>query len=592
MDTPTYNADGQAIWKPQPGEYFPGGLRYAHSYGGIVSALQDLQASKGSEVKTYPNNFAGIIAAIEDLQEFLTEGTLPDVGAPPPGWEIIINPDGSIDGQWQRPPKDGQMWFDTRQGRLFIAIDEEWVQTNGGDGIAHVGENPPTNPPVIGQSWLDTDTGLFYVYVGEGLWQAVVSDGDITVTTATLPLAIARSTFDVDDGTGSTEVYQPQVLPDLPSIDAMRVQKDYNTWLMEALVNLDKAVTEGSVSISDTPPTENIVPGTLWYDSRTLELSIYYEDDDSAQWVPVSVGFGLEEVTEPIRIAVEQEVVDRKQAVESLYSTIGTTSGTTNVRIDGIQADLDALELAVGGIEVPDISGLAAQSELEPILNRLSVVENKPDVNLTNYTTFDDLSGVQQMLINEIDSKTSLELSDITPLIPDVSTYVTQADIDASIDNITTEYLPRTGGTLTGSFVVQKDDYSEPAFDFSTAAWHSKCAFKFAANANDAYYTKFGTTETPWEYAWEFASDEDFCWIYNDTSKVFSITKDGPACSTLYVGDIGDNDANGRVIHNKIDVKERLNTYQTAFEQLRQGVSDANDFDSLKANILSVLASV
>ena len=53
-----------------------------------------------------------------------------------------------------------------------------------------------------------------------------------------------------------------------------------------------------------------------------------------------------------------------------------------------------------------------------------------------------------------------------------------------------------------------------------------------------------------------------------------------------------DNDNNGRVIHNKIDVKERLNTYQAAFEQMRQGVSDATDFDSLKANILSALANV
>ena len=197
---------------------------------------------KGGEVKAYPNNFAGIIAAIEDLQRFLVEGQLPDVGSPP-GWEIIVDPDGNIDGNWQKPPQDGQLWFDTRQGRLFIAIDKEWVQTNGADGVAHVGPNPPTNPPVIGQSWLDTDTGLFYVYVGEGLWQAVVSDGDITITTATLPLAITRSAV---EGT-----YEPQILPELPTIDQMQVQKDYNTWLMEALVNLDKAVTEGSVTISE-----------------------------------------------------------------------------------------------------------------------------------------------------------------------------------------------------------------------------------------------------------------------------------------------------------------------------------------------------
>ena len=85
--------------------------------------------------------------------------------------------------------------------------------------------------------------------------------------------------------------------------------------------------------------------------------------------------------------------------------------------------------------------------------------------------------------------------------------------------------------------------------------------------------------------------DEDFCWKYNDT-KVFSISKEGPACSTLILGDFSANNSQGRVIRNKIDVKQRLTDYQFAFETMRQGVANATDFDSLKANILSALASV
>ena len=583
MDTPTYDAEGLAVWKPQPGEYWKGGLRYAHSYGGVISALQDLQASKGGDVKSYPNNFAGIIAAIEDLQQFLVEGQLPDVGAPPDGWEIIVNDDGSIDGAWQKPPQDGQLWFDTRQGRLFIAIDKEWVQTNGADGISHVGENPPVNPPVIGQHWLDTDTGLFYVYIGEGTWQAVVSDGDITVTTATLPLAIAR--------TIPREVYAPQILPDIPSIDQMQVQKDYNTWLMEALVSLDQAITEGSVSIAEEPPTDNVVPGTLWYDSRTLELSIYYEDETSAQWVPVSVGFALEETVAPIRADLEREIQARAAAVDHIYQMISSMDAADDARVDSLEVDLKDLEAAVNAISVPDVSEFITDEALTPILNRVIAIENE-EVDLSDYAKITALSNVRSDLIELINSKTYLELSDITPLIPDVSAKVEQSDIDASIANIATEYLPRTGGTLTGSFVVEKVDYDSPGFDFSKAPWYSKCAFKFAANAQVHSYAKFGTTENPWEYAWEFENEEDFCWIYNDTNKVFSITKDGPACSTLVLGDIGDNTNNGRVIHNKIDVKERLNTYQTAFQQMRQGVANATDFDTLRANILSALANV
>ena len=48
----------------------------------------------------------------------------------------------------------------------------------------------------------------------------------------------------------------------------------------------------------------------------------------------------------------------------------------------------------------------------------------------------------------------------------------------------------------------------------------------------------------------------------------------------------------GRVLHNKIDVKDRLTTYQSTFASLRQSVANATDFDSLKANILTALVNV
>ena len=177
--------------------------------------------------------------------------------------------------------------------------------------------------------------------------------------------------------------------------------------------------------------------------------------------------------------------------------------------------------------------------------------------------------------------------------IPDVSEFVTATDITNAIESITTNYLPRTGGVLTGSFTLNKSDISLPALDFSSSPTSSRNAFKLQTlSPSGSYQAQFGTTTNFWEYAWQFDSEEDFCWIYNDSNKVFSITKDGPACSTLVLGDFTTNNNNGRVLTNKIDVRERLNTYQTAFQQMRQGISNATDFDSLKANILSALASV
>jgi len=583
VDTPTYNAEGQAVWKPQPGEYWSGGLRYAQSYGGIVSALQDLQASKGDTLKAYPNNFAGIIAAIEDLQKYLTEGTLPDVGAPPDGWEIIVNPDGSVDGSWQKPPPDGSLWFDTRQGRLFIAIDKEFYQTNGGDGIAHVGPNPPVNPPVIGQTWLDVDNGLFYVYIGEGQWQAVVSDGDITLTTATLPLAIARST--------TTDTYTPQILPELPSIAEMQVQKDYNTWLMEALVNLDKAITEGSVSIGEEPPTENVVPGTLWYDSRTLELSIYYADDDSEQWVPVSTGFGLQEALSPFQAALDAEIATRSQAIDHLYSMIAEMDNIDDAVVDALNQRVEDLSDYILSLQIPDISGLATRLELTSAKDRIALLE-QATVDFTPYATVTKLQEAKDNLTALIDAKSDLTLSDVIGVLPDISNKVEQADIDASISSITQNFLPRNGGTIDGSFVVNKADISQAAFDVSSSWWNSKDLFKLKSYSPDNSVATFGATDQFWQYAWQFAGEEDFAWIHGDAGKVFSISKDGPACSQLHIGNFGTNTADGRVINNRIEVGERLRKYDQVFTDIRVAVNDSTDFDSLKTNLLQALSGL
>ena len=175
------------------------------------------------------------------------------------------------------------------------------------------------------------------------------------------------------------------------------------------------------------------------------------------------------------------------------------------------------------------------------------------------------------------------------------SSYSTQAYLDQQLATLSNDFLTHSGGTLTGNLKINKTDIAEPALDFSDSPAASMPAFKFVTRTADyssTYQPTFGTTEKLYELAWNFEGDEDFCWIYNDNSKVFSITKEGPACSTIVLGDIDPNNTNGRIIHNKIDVKERLNTYQNAFQMMRQGVANANDFDTLKATIISALATV
>ena len=592
MDTPTYNSEGLQVYKPQPGEYWKSGLRFRESYGGIIATINDIIEKSGGEAGTYPQNFAGIIAALNDLGKYITEGDRPNVGPIPPGWEVILNPNtGEIGGGWQEEPPDGSLWFDTRQGRLFVAVDGNYWQTNGGDGLAYVGENAPTNPPVIGSTWFDTVNEVLYVYVGKddegvGLWQIVKGAGEIALTTATLPLAIAKSSF---------SLYQPTVIPNVP-IDQMGVQKDFNEYIYAAAVALDKAVTESTVTISDTPPVDNVVNGTLWYDSTTLELSVWYVDDDSAQWVPTSVNYSYDDDLTVIRASVVAETTAREYAVGQVLNQIEALRQGGIPDVDALEAKVAALEDHVNNhpVEV-DLSSYATDADLYneclKLTNQINTVNARiPDVSpFARTSVLADL----QAAVSQLPS-TSYVTDAIAAAQPNLSAFVTQSDIDTSISNITTEYLPRTGGTLTGSFVMNKSDIGLPGLDFSTTDTDSRQAFKFVAN--DGYgvnpVSTIGTNNNYWEFAHNFSSNEDFCWVYGDNNKVFSITKDGPACSQLYLADFQANTTDGRTIHNKIDVRDRLTTYQSTFESLRQSVANATDFDELKANILTALANV
>ena len=165
---PGQNAEGHLTWNPSVGLHHSPAKPKRESYGGIIGALQDQIAKSGSATKAYPENFAGIIAAIQDLT-FSTDDSPTVIGPKPPGFEIIVGPGGEPEWIVTEKPKDGTLWFDTRQGRLFVWIDSDWYQTNGGDGIPIV--TPDANPPAIdvgvpGQLWYDNSQERLYIFSG------------------------------------------------------------------------------------------------------------------------------------------------------------------------------------------------------------------------------------------------------------------------------------------------------------------------------------------------------------------------------------------------------------------------------------------
>ena len=607
---PNENSEGYVTWNPSVGLYHEPAKVKRESYGGIVGALQDQIVKASGTTKAYPENFAGIIAAIQDLD--LVADTPPvEIGPKPPGGDVIIDIDGNPEWIITEQPGEGTLWFDTRQGRMFVWIENDWYQTNGGDGIPIVtpDDTPPSiNYAVPGQMWYDKANNNLFIFSGQYqaadgsinedgdgslIWKLVADlDQDFIQTTATLPLSVI--------GPKIAEARAIDELDYIPTDDAglFTVQKDYNEFLFAYLSNLDAGLQDlEPVYVSDTPPAQaDVRPGQLWYDTEALEMSIAYEDDDRIQWVPVSAAYNYDDDLTDIRSLVTTETRLREQAIHRLQLLIENFDIADNAAIAHLGNLITDLETKVDRKPVVDMTGYVTTDEYSTstsqLIERLVSLETAtPDYSslMSKAEAEADHAALESVIASKA---TPADVAAVEAQIPDVSNFLVQQDVVDAIANITTEYLPRTGGVLTGSFRLQKNDYSAPSLDFSGASWYSRKAFQLTANAPTSADTTFGTTDNPWEYAWEFGADEDFCWIYNDTNKVFSITKEGPACSTLYLGDIGDNTNNGRVIHNKIDVKERLNTYQTALESVRQAVSSSTDYASLKSGLLTALANV
>ena len=593
---PTYNSEGHLVWKPGVGAVFDKAGIGANNYAGIITALNEGILLDGGRPKAYPHNFAGIIAAIKDLEQAKAQLPPVEIAPIPPGSEI----DGGGDLNIIVEPEEGALWFDTRQGRLFVAIDNEWWQTNGADGLAYI-RDFDTNPPPVddvlpGQFWFDPVAGNLYIWHSDE-WVFVGSAGDLTVETATVILSNSGPKAQIRE-------YVPTILPE-PDLINLNVQSDLNGYYYTCLLALEAELNDlAPVIVSDTKPDTPKV-GQLWYDTETLDMSVWYDDGDSQQWVPVSSPFTYDEDLDVLRADLTAETRQREINVQQLYSAINSIDVSNQPVITTLQSALDNLSTRVTNISSTiDFTPYATKTELteltediadvEAVLNAsiASTVGLIPDVS--NFVETETLDAAVSSLSAAVSTKTTeAEVANQINTVLVNNKYITRPTLDAELTDLSTDFLTHSGGTLTGSLTINKVVSDAPALDFSSSPVAGKPAFKFqTVSADSVTYSTFGTSDNFYEYAWKFDDKEDFCWVYADTNKVFSITKDGPACSQLYLADFGTNDVNGRVLHNKIDVRDRLATYQSAFETMRQGVTDATDFDSLKANILTALAIV
>ena len=93
-------------------------------------------------------------------------------------------------------PTDGTMWYNTSDGALYIYYNDgdssQWVGVSGPAGPAGesgavtIGDNPPSSP-TDGQQWFDSSDGSLYIYYNDGTssqWVATSGPASVTSTSS------------------------------------------------------------------------------------------------------------------------------------------------------------------------------------------------------------------------------------------------------------------------------------------------------------------------------------------------------------------------------------------------------------------------
>ena len=538
------------------------------NYGGIIDALNTVSVFNGNAAYGYSKNFDGIIQAILDLGRLGDAGT----GEYPPGWEVIKDDDGNIiGGDWQQPPANGDLWFDTRQGRLMVYVDDNYYQSNGADVLTVVSPNQPDSE-VTGALWYNPTTGSLFIYDGT-VWLQIAGTG--TFATETMYLS------------NDTRVLANAQNPTIFSAYTQPTNNDYNQaslnrWLIQSLAALDADISARKVIDFGNHEPSISEAGDLWYDSDANELKTYTGN----AWVPVidqtSVLNAISDLIAD-RAADNTGYLSRFQQLEDAVAALPfaeyATNNSVTTQINETRNLVTTLSQTIG--DVTRFKNKAeANEEIGNFNARLELLEGAALRDATPFATHtqlaDALAGLTTTIQNYNYATEAHVASAIAAIdIPDFASKVDQDSFDAYKLQSDNTYIQKAGGEIRGPLKINNMDISQASLDFSDSVFAGEKILRLQTRGSDKTVT-FGNTDKHFEIAWQFDNDEDFAWKHGTKGKIFSISKDGAICAGLKIADFQPNDVDGLVINNVIDVKSTLMSHTAQLAALGSSPTGGN----------------
>lgn len=594
----------------------------ASGYQGIVDAFNSVRRKNGELNRNYEASYQGIIKAVLDLKKWGNAST----SEFPPGWEIQTDEHGNVTGgAWNPEPENGTLWYDERVGRLFVWQDDGFYQANGADGIPAISQSPPTQQ-VTGQLWYNNVGGFLYIFDGS-MWSQISGVNGFNTST----LILSNPTQTSFTGFGST-ITAPTVTS----------QEDYNQWLVEALVELETSLeaviaAEPMEYGTSLPSTGNNGDFFLKTDENTLYVRY------NSNWLPVTPEQNIatdpavvalqnaDTATGNTILTIESDITTLQAAVSSNDTditalqaqphhtyTVGTGTSTSNTTpgiylvdeggtttgltingsgdvgvtdgASGITIDITAAESRITAIEgnyltstdrtqlESDITAIETTiADYSTVLSNISTLQT----NVAALPTFTDiapsLDGDGAQLFNSINVQNNRIRNVASPSDP--ADAASRAYVDGREAVIRNDLVSATGGSVS-HIAITNSNSDIAGIDYSNSANNGLDALKFRTYSPvGTHYATFGTTTTPWEYSWEYGSDESFNWIRNGT-RVFAINEEKTYAKDLVLCDLAAN-ANGPQFNNQIDVRTKLtqiDTLQTAVTALQADTHGSHVF--------------
>ena len=375
------------------------------NFDGAIAAANSLLTSQGYGIRDYPSNMGGLVSAILALN--LSPA---NIGITPPQWMPTRDENGLVTGDgWDPAPQNGTLWFDTRQGRLMVWVNDGFYQANGNDQLVALSDDAPSSP-IKGQTWYSTSNGVYYIYSGS-TWVAITGGENSFATLSSDILQIQNQVDELSvrrSGGREYEVFNVSATPAAPngkiSINSLSVNDIY----LIAIADEDKnSILSQPGALNDLIDIESSNGEIVRFSITNIDNGIY----------TVSKLLGTRDLIldETVKVFVYPQNAD--------YATITYT----NDQINTLQSQLDAMQVSVTAEQM---------QALETEINDLTITIN----SLPTGATPQQLDGLQtQITSNDGDITTiSGNIASIDTRVSTIESGLSDYALAVDLSSLTT----------------------------------------------------------------------------------------------------------------------------------------------------------